>query len=123
MALKRNSKRVLDIVAGQKKQNVTEAYRQVHPDATDNTARSNAWKLMQKPEAHIYLQQHIDKARNTIVSLTDSDKDEIRLRASQDILDREHGKATTVTEVKSTGVTINIDLASALALDSSEDES
>lgn len=114
---------MLDLLIQDPKLTQTDAYLMVHGKANRQTARTNSAKLMKKPEAHIYLQEHVEKARRTIVSLTDSDKDEIRLRASQDILDREHGKATTVTEVKSTGVTINIDLASALALDSSEDES
>ena len=112
MTLKTNSKRVLDIVAGQPKQNATEAYREVHPDAGDITARVNSYKLMRKPEAQVYLQKHIAKAKATMVSLMDSDKDDIRLRSADSILDRELGKATQRMEVQTNKVSINIDLTS-----------
>jgi hypothetical protein len=114
MTLKPKSKQVLDIIAAQPKTNATEAYLQVH--GTDNrvTAATNAYKLLQKPESQIYLEKHIDRARDTVIQLLNSDKDEIRLRSSQDILDRSHGKATTRIEQQTTGVTLNIDLTSSL---------
>ncbi len=114
MALKANSKQILDIIATQKEQNGAQAYREVHPNASDITARTNAYKLLQKPDAQIYLQQHIDNARSTIVNLLDSKKDDIRLRSAQDILDRSHGKARQVTEVNSQNISLNIDLTSSL---------
>lgn len=114
MALKANSKKVLDIIATQKKKNATQAYKEVHPDSTDVTARTNAYKLLQKPSAQIYLQKHIDKATHTIVELLNSDKDDIKLRSATDILDRTHGKATQRTEVTTQGITLNIDLTSSL---------
>jgi hypothetical protein len=113
--LKHNSKKVLDIIAGQEKRNATQAYRDVHPNASDLTARLNSYQLMQKPEAQIYLQEHIKKAQETVVALMDSDKDDIRLRASTDVLDRSHGKATQRVEQTTTGVSIVVDLTSALA--------
>ena len=113
--LKANSKAVLDIIATQKQRNAAQAYREVHPNADDITARTNAWKLLQKPSAQIYLQEHIDTAKQTIVELArESKKDDIRLRASQDILDRETGKAIQRVEQHTTGVTLNIDLSSSL---------
>lgn len=108
MTLKTNSKKILDHVASGK--NNTEAYLAVHPDAKRTTAGSNAWQLMQKPESQIYLKEHIDKAKETVVSLLNSDKDDIRLRASDSILDRELGKATQRMEVQTNKVSINIDL-------------
>lgn len=112
--LKANSKRVLDVIASQKKKNATQAYKVVHPDASDVTARTNAYKLLQKPASQIYLQEHISKAKETIVELMSSDKDDIRLRSAVDILDRTHGRATQRTEVQTTGITLNIDLTSTL---------
>lgn len=41
-------------------------------------------------------------------------KEEIQLRAAQDILDRSFGKATQRAEVVASGITLNIDLTSAL---------
>jgi hypothetical protein len=115
--LKHNSKKVLDIIAGQTKQNATQAYKEVHPDANMVTAMTNAHKLMSKPSAQIYLEQHRKKARDTIVELMDSEKDDIRLRASTDVLDREHGKATQRTEVTSTGIVLTIDLTNSLQVE------
>jgi len=112
--LKANSKKVLDIIAGQQAKNATQAYKVVHPDASDVTARTNAYKLLQKPASQIYLQEHISKAKETIVELMSSDKDDIRLRSAVDILDRTHGRATQRTEVQTTGITLNIDLTSTL---------
>ena len=87
--------------------------KQIHTEASDVTARTNAYKLMQKPEAQIYLQEHINKASNTIVQLLDSEKPDIQLRAATDILDRTQGKAIQRTEVQSQSITLNIDLTQA----------
>lgn len=120
MALKANSKKTLDIIAGQEKRNATEAYIQTHPDVSRAVAQAQSAKLMAKPEAQIYLQEHVNKAKETIVSLMDSDKDETRFKASEAILDRELGKATQRIEQHTTGVTLTIDLTSALAQTATE---
>lgn len=118
LGLKANSKRILDIIASQPKQNATKAYMEVHPEASPVTARNNASQLLKKPEAQIYLQKHIDKAKETVVQLMNSSKkDEIRLNASKDILDREYGKATQRTEIKGTIVSVQMDLTSTVVQD------
>lgn len=115
MALKENSKLILDIIAGQETKNATQAYKQVHPTASDVTARTNAYQLLRKPEAQIYLQKHIDNARETVVELMNtSKKDDIRLRSAIDILDRTTGKAIQRTEVASSAINLTIDLTSSL---------
>lgn len=101
-------------MASQPALNQTEAYKQIHANASDNTARNNASQLLKKPEAQIYLQEHISKARNKVVSLIDDEKSDIALRASEAILDRALGKAVQRSEVHSTGVTLTIDLTSSL---------
>jgi hypothetical protein len=112
--LKANSRKVLDIIAGQTKRNGSAAYQQIHPNTSQDTAKAAAYQLLAKPEAQIYLQEHIDKAKRTIVDLMDSEKDDIRLRSAQDVIDREHGKATQRVEQTTTGVTLTIDLTNAL---------
>ena len=112
MTLKQNSKAILDIIASQPGVNQTQAYKMIHPTATDNTARNNSSQLLKKPEAQIYLQKHINKASSTIVELLNSDKDDIRLRSATDILDRSHGKAKQQIETTSKVLTLNIDLTS-----------
>lgn len=116
MALKHNSKKVLDIVAGQIERNVTKAYKEVHPNTDIKVAAVQASRLMAKPEAQLYLNEHIDKAKQTIVDLMDSEKDDIRLRSATDVLDRTQGKAVSTVINQTTGVTLTIDLASALAI-------
>lgn len=109
--MKHNSKQILDIIAGQgKERNATKAYKEVHPTASDNTARNNVSQLLKKPEAQIYLQEHINKASKKIVQLVDSKKEEIALRASESILNRELGTPRQVTENRSTSLNITIDL-------------
>lgn len=110
MTLKTNSKAILDVYAEQKTKNATKAYKQIHQNASDVTAMTNAYKLLQKPEAQIYLERHISKASNRIVNLVDSDKPDIALRASQDILDRTQGKAIQQVQTTSKTISINIDL-------------
>ena len=120
MVLKDNSKRILDIVATQTEQNATEAYRQIHPNAKDITARVNAYKLMQKPEAQLYLQQHIDRAKATklrVLDLADKKQDSVQWQrlgneVAEQVLDRALGKATQRIEQQSTSVNLNIDLTS-----------
>ena len=115
--LKANSKKVLDIIATQKKRNGTKAYMEVHPDASLATARNEASQLLKKPEAQLYLQEHVDRAKATIVDLLNSEKDDIRLRSATDILDRTHGKAIQQVHQTTQGITLNIDLSSALTQD------
>lgn len=115
--LKRNSKKVLDIIASQPVRNATQAYKQVYPNATDVTARNNASQLLKKSTAQIYLQEHINKAKSTIVDLLDSESEQIRLKSADSILDRELGKSVQRTEVSSQSLQIHIDLTSALNSD------
>jgi len=76
-----------------------------------HTASQMARQNLNKPEIQLYIQEHINKAKEKIVELVDSDKEEIAFRASVDILDRTTGKAIQRTEQVSTGVTLNIDLS------------
>lgn len=116
--LKKNSKDTLDIIAGQTKRNAKAAYKATHPDASDATASVNVAQLLKKPEAQIYLEEHVQKASNKIVELIDSDKPDIALRASTDVLDRNRGKAVSTVVTHTEGVTLTIDLTSALAAQS-----
>jgi hypothetical protein len=115
--LKANSKKTLDIIAGQTKRNATQAYLQTHPNSSVQAAQAKVSQLLAKPEAQLYLNQHVEKAKATIVELLDSEKDDIRLRASTDILDRTHGKAIQQIQQSTVGITLNIDLTSSLGIE------
>ena len=118
MRLKQNSKQILDIIATQKEKNATKAYKEVHPNASDVTARNNVSQLLAKPSAQIYLQKHIDKSIETkvrILGTAEGKPEEIGWQnlantVAEQVLDRHLGKATQRTETASTTVNINLDL-------------
>lgn len=56
------------------------------------------------------MQKHVDKAKKKIVQLVDSDREEIALKASESILDRNLGKALTRTN------SLNVDISIETAL-------
>lgn len=122
MTLKTNSKKVLDIIAGQTKRNATQAYKQVYPDASVATAQVNSAQLMAKPEATIYLQEHINQAAETVVDVmrnaraqTDSPAfQRLAKDSAESILNRELGTPTQTIKQTTQGVTLVIDLTSAL---------
>lgn len=109
MALKVNSKKILDIIASEPGINYTQAYKQIHPTASDNTARNNSSQLLKKPESQIYLQKHIDKAKSRVVELIDSNKENIALQASEAVLDRALGKAVQRVQTENKHLIMKID--------------
>jgi hypothetical protein len=113
--MKPKTKAFLDEIAINPKQSNVDAYLKTHKTINRKSAGASAAKLLAKPSSTIYLEQHINKARNRIIDLVDSaSKEEIQLRASQDILDRSYGKATQRNEITKSGITLNIDLTTSL---------
>lgn len=113
--MKTKTKAFADELLANPKISQTEAYIKTHQTTNRKSASVSASKLLAKPNVLIYLEEHTNMARNRIVSLVDdASKEEIQLRASQDILDRTYGKPTQRAEVVATGITLNIDLTSAL---------
>lgn len=76
----------------------TQAWIDTHKTNNPRAASVESSRTLAKPSLQIYMQNHINKAKTRIVDLVDSDKPDIALRASQDILDRTHGKATVIQE-------------------------
>ena len=85
----------------------TEAYIRTHKTNSRTTARINASKTLTNANVQIYLNKHIDKARNKIVQLIDSEKENISLQASESVLDRALGKPVQQTQ----NINLNIDSA------------
>ena len=114
MKLTRKQKAFADVLLGNPKISATKAALQTYgkPDrpTTYDTASQIAAENLQKPSIQIYMEEHVDKARNKIVTLVNSERDEIALNASKDILDRVHGKATQRVETSSTSVNLNLSL-------------
>jgi len=109
--MKPKTKAFLDTIVSNPKLSATKAYLSTHETTNVASARASASKLLATPNAQLYLQEHVDKARNRIVELIDSDKEEIALRASDSVLDRQLGRPTQRIEAVSNVVSINIDLS------------
>lgn len=109
LKLKPKTKQFVDLLLQDPTLSQTEAYLMTHNTTNTNTARSEASKTIAKPSVQLYTQSHINKAKYKIISLVDSEKEEIALKASESILDRELGKSTIKTETN-TITDINITL-------------
>lgn len=95
------------------KQSATQAVLKTY-NANPNTARMMASENLTKPSILQHLQANSVRAESVIVELLEDKKSEVRLASAKDILDRVHGKATQRIEQTTTGVTLTIDLTSAL---------
>lgn len=113
--MKKKTKAYVDMLLTNPRLSQTEAYIRTHSTTNRKSAGVSASKLLAKPSVSIYLDRHVSKARQRIVDLVDgAGKEEVQLRAAQDILDRSYGKATQRHDIQATGVTLNIDLTSSL---------
>jgi phage terminase small subunit len=108
--LTRKQKAFADHLINNPKQSATKAVQATYNTKDYSTAGSIAVENLQKPAIQLYLDDHIQKAKNRIITLVDSEKEEIALRASDSILDRSLGKAVQRSEVQSTSVNLNLDL-------------
>jgi hypothetical protein len=86
-----------------------QAYMRTHKTNNIMSASATATNLLKTPNVMIYTASIENKAKKKIASLIDSDKEEIALRASQDILDRNIGKA--VQKTVSTNLNITFEQA------------
>lgn len=84
----------------------TEAARRAFPESSDATNAVLGSLTMNDERVLKILDKHINKAQDTIVRLLDSDKPDIALRASQDILDRTYGKAVQRNENINKNITV-----------------
>lgn len=99
----------IDELSNNPKLSQTEAYLRTHKTTNINSARASASQLLATPNVLIYTNKIENKAKRKIASLIDSEKEEIALKASQDILDRNIGKA--VQKTISTSVNISFEQA------------
>lgn len=110
--MKPNTKAFVDTLLSNPKMSQTEAYIRTHKTTSRKSASVSASQLLAKPSVAIYLAEHVDKARNKVVDLVDNaTKDDVKLRAAQDILDRSYGKAVQKEENISKGISFTIDLS------------
>lgn len=116
--LTRKQKAFADTLINNPKLSATKAalltYGKPHQPTTYETAQQIAHENLTKPNIQLYLDKHVDKAKNRVVELVDSKKEDIALRASDSILDRTLGKATQRTESINTTVNLNLSLKDVL---------
>lgn len=110
LGIKPNTKAYIDMLNDNPGMSQTEAYIRTHRTNNIKTAKSEASKLLQKPAVIGYKDAAVKKAKRRIVSLVDSGNESIALKASQDILDRNEGKAIQKTENLSRTVEVKLDL-------------
>lgn len=110
LRLKPKTVKMVDKLLADDKLSQTQAYIDTHNTTNRKTAAIAASKLLQKPNVQIYKDSAIKKAKSRIVSLVDSDSENIALKASQDILDRTEGKAKQKEGDNSTVVRVELDI-------------
>lgn len=120
MKLTRKQKAFADHLLNNPKDSATEAAAQTYNVSTRDSAEVIASENLSRPSIQLYLEEHIDKAKETVVDIMNNSrilKDEpahgrLALEASKEILDRNLGKATQRVETHSTSVNLNLDLTS-----------
>lgn len=116
MKLTRKQKAFADKLIDNPKMSATQAILQTYNVKSEgSTARTVAAQNLAKPSIQAYLDKH-DYESQTIIVKTMKQTDDKRLAydAARDIQDRLHGKAKQSIETTTTGVTLTIDLTSAL---------
>ena len=110
LRIKPKTKQMVDMLLEDPSLSQTEAYIRTHD--TDNRLNAGiaASKILKKPNVQIYKDSAVKKAKSRIVSLVDSDNENIALKASQDIIDRTEGKAHHKDEQVSRTVHVSLDL-------------
>lgn len=108
--IKPRTKAMIDLLNDNIGMTQTEAYELTHPKASKTTAKNAASKLLQKPAVIGYKDAAVKKAKRRVIELVDSGNESIALKASQDIIDRNEGKAVQKSENISRTVEVKLDL-------------
>lgn len=109
--LTRKQKAFADYLINNPKASATQAATQTYDiKGKSNVAEVIASQNLSRPSIQLYLDEHIQKAKEKIVTLVDSQKDEIALKASESILNRELGTPVARQEVRSTRINISLGL-------------
>lgn len=93
---------------------LTAAAREAYPNAGQDTLRQIVNANERNKDVAIYTSEQVTKAKKKVIELVDSQREDIALRASVDVLDREHGKAVQQVQTTSRVMTISIDLTNGL---------
>lgn len=110
LRIKPNTKAMVDKLLANPGMSQTQAYIETHQTNNRIVAKNEASKLLTKPSVMIYKASAVKKAKERVVSLVDSDNENIALKASQDIIDRTEGKAGHKEGDMSRTVHVSLDL-------------
>lgn len=110
LRIKPKTRAMVDLLIENPKLSQTEAYIQTHSTNNRKVASDNASKVLSKASVQIYKDSAVRKAKKRIVSLVDSNNENIALKASKDVLDRVEGKAVQKNESISRTVNVRLDL-------------
>lgn len=111
LGIKPKTKAMVDLMQENPKLSATEAYIRTHQTVSRKTAGIEASRLLKKPSVIGYKDSAVKKAKNRIVSLVDSENENTALKAAQDIIDRNEGKAVQKSENLSRTVEVKLDLS------------
>lgn len=115
LKLKPKVKAFADKLIADPKISHTQAYLDTHQTTNRAAANVQATKTLAKPSVKIYLQRHANRAKERMLELVESEKEDIALRASVDILDRTYGKAVTKQQSENVNLNVNVEASQELA--------
>lgn len=125
--LTRKQQHFVDLLLSDKKISATESAMQAYNASNRNTAKSIAQENLTKPAIQSYLAKHSNTVEqvllNTMTEWQDHEKPrqrEIAIDVAKYVHDKIHGKAKQITEVQSSGVTLNIDLTGSVSASEAE---
>lgn len=113
LRIRPKTKALVELLEQQPHLSQSEAYRILHPKASIKTSQVQSSKILNKDSVQIYSNAVVRKAKLRIGSLVDSGNENIALKASEAILDRQLGKAVQRNENTSTTVRVALDLTGA----------
>lgn len=113
--MKPKTKAFADKLLNDSKISHTQAYMDTHGTTNRKAANVQATKTLAKPSVQIYMKKHIKLATENIVEKLNSEKEDISLKASIEILDRSLGKSIQRTESQNTNLNINLEASKELA--------
>lgn len=114
--LRPKTKAFIDLLDSNPKLSQATAYKMTHETVNSDTAKANASRTLASANVIIYRKQHEQMAKQTIVeiAMNKKAKDTDRIKAAQDVLDRNLGKATLKTEANITNLNLNIEASEEL---------
>jgi len=108
--IKPKTQEFIDNLLANPNKSIADVYMMNHKTTSRRNASIAGGKLLKKPAVIGYKDAAVGKAKRRIVQLVDSNNENISLKAAQDIIDRNEGKAVTKQEITQKTVSVKLDL-------------